>query len=306
MGGTMFLESEVDAGSTFTFEINYPAGSAERMQTRLSAEHIDGSILNGLKILLADDNEHNRIVARDTLQSKAQVEIKEAVNGKEVLEILAREDFDIILMDIQMPLMDGYEATRAIREKLSAPKNLIPIIALTASVIRSDLDKCRQAGMTDYVPKPFKTFQLITAIAKATGREIKFVDKNQVGLKTISEVESPWVNLSYLTEFCEGDQARMKKYITMFLQSTPTFMEKISSALSENNFKEIAGQLHGFKMKWMMMGMNQAKELAHKIEEACVKDNADHVQIKEQVALLLRLIQSSVKELADIQAGYPN
>lgn len=80
-----------------------------------------------------------------------------------------------------MPVMDGYEATRVIRDLQSMARNhTIPILALTASVIRSDLDKCRAAGMNDYVPKPFRTSELIAAIAKAAGREIKFTSKMKI------------------------------------------------------------------------------------------------------------------------------
>ncbi len=147
MGGNIFIESEEGAGTAFSFDINLPVGSSERMQQQRSPEQIDGNILNGLKILVVDDNEYNRIVVNDTLKLKAQVEVFHATNGKEAIEQAGENHFDVILMDVQMPLMNGYEATWYIREKFDFPKNLTPIIALTASVIRSDLDKCLAAGM---------------------------------------------------------------------------------------------------------------------------------------------------------------
>ncbi|MEO5570758.1 MAG: ATP-binding protein, partial [Bacteroidia bacterium] len=159
MDGKISIESEEGSGTTFSFEIDFAMGSKERLQEQKTAEDIDGSILNGLRILVVDDNEFNRIVAIDTLLSKAAVEIVEAHNGMEAVEWLSKKDFDVVLMDVQMPVMDGYEATRQIRNPQSAIRNhKIPVIALTASVVRSDLDKCRAAGMNDYVPKPFKTF----------------------------------------------------------------------------------------------------------------------------------------------------
>ncbi len=147
MGGNIFIESEEGAGTAFSFDINLPVGSSERMQQQRSPEQIDGNILNGLKILVVDDNEYNRIVVNDTLKLKAQVEVFHATNGKEAIEQAGENHFDVILMDVQMPLMNGYEAIWYIREKFDFPKNLTPIIALTASVIRSDLDKCLAAGM---------------------------------------------------------------------------------------------------------------------------------------------------------------
>src|SRR5688572_20715719 len=175
MEGEITIESEPGAGSTFSFIINYPEGSLQKVLDQKSSEQIDGSILNGLRILIADDNEYNRTVACDSLKSKANVQITEAIHGADALEKLSQQKFDVILMDIQMPVMDGYEATRTIRRDFPNPINTIPVIALTASVIRSDLDKCRQAGMTDYVSKPFRVSQLLTTIAKVTGRELRYL-----------------------------------------------------------------------------------------------------------------------------------
>src|SRR5690606_23108062 len=169
------------------------------------------------KILLVEDNEDNRIVARDTLESKATLTITEVVNGQEAIDILKQEDFDVVLMDVQMPVMDGYEATRNIRQHFPTPKNTIPIIALTASVIKSDLDKCRSAGMNDYVPKPFKASQLFSTIAKVTGRTMKYIEKPENEIekveKTVTSATTQYTDLSYLEKFCEGDKAKMQKYI---------------------------------------------------------------------------------------------
>ena len=303
MGGNISIESEEGSGSTFSFTLEMPIGSREKLLEQKSSEQIDGSILNGLKILLADDNADNRVVARDTLELKANVTIVEAINGQEVMHILSKEDFDIILMDVQMPVMDGYEATRQIRNDFSSPKKDIPIIALTASVVRSDLDKCRAAGMNDYVPKPFKTHQLITSIAKLTGREIKYKPKDD-GQQTIdkeqsSMVNSKWsiVDLTYLEEFCEGDKIRMQKYTNIFLDSAPVLMEKLNAGLGENNFQKIANQVHGFKTNWIMMGMYQASEIAAKIELDCRREHTDYSSVKKETANLMNIISEAINEL---------
>lgn len=297
MGGNISIESEEGSGSNFSFEIKYEAGSADRMRDLKSAESIDGSILNGLRILIADDNEHNRVVARDTLQLKAEVQITEAMNGKEALEIFRQSDFDIVLMDVQMPVMDGYEATRKIRETFSNPKNKVPVIALTASVIRSDLDKCKQAGMTDYVPKPFKVSQLISAIANATGREIKFISINNEAMPKKVIANTNYTDLSYLEEFCEGDKLRMKKYIDLFLDSASELIQNVNDAMKENNFEEIANQVHGFKIKWIMMGMNESRDLAQEIEIQCRMENVDYALIRKKIPGLLQQVQGAITEL---------
>ncbi|CAN5372202.1 two-component regulator propeller domain-containing protein [soil metagenome] len=311
MGGKISIESEEGSGSTFSFTLEMPIGSKEKILEQKSSEQIDGSILNGLNILLVDDNADNRIVARDTLESKATVTIIEATNGKEAVKILLQEDFDIVLMDVQMPVMDGYQATQEIRNTFSSPKKDIPIIALTASVVRSDLDKCRAAGMNDYVPKPFKTHQLITSIAKLTGREIKYKPKDS-GQQTINKEQSSMINghpdsyresivdLTYLEQFCEGDKIRMQKYTNIFLDSAPILIEKLNAGLSENNFQKIANQIHGFKTKWIMMGMKEANEIATKIELDCRRELTDYSSIKKETTKLISIISAAINEIRKV------
>jgi signal transduction histidine kinase/ligand-binding sensor domain-containing protein/CheY-like chemotaxis protein/HPt (histidine-containing phosphotransfer) domain-containing protein len=297
MGGNISVESEVGAGTTFSFEIKCPEGSPERLEKQRTIEEIDGSVLEGLRILIVDDNEYNRIVVRDTLLSKADLELCLATNGKEALSLAGQKDFDVILMDVQMPLMDGYEATRQIRDPQSEVRDHnIPIIALTASVVRTDLDKCRAAGMNDYIPKPFRVSQLITSIAKATGREIRTSEKK--GIKTIQQggLNLKATNLIYLGNFCEGNSERKQKYINMFLDSAPELIEKLDSASEANDFEKIANQVHGFKTKWIMMGMTEAKELALKIELGC-RQKSDPTMIRENLKLLLLQIRQAIDEL---------
>lgn len=171
-GGKIAVESTVGSGTTFSFIINYPIGSESRLQQRMASErNVDGSILNGLRVLIADDNEYNRMVVDETLHLLADLHTELVVNGQEAVDMMTKNDYHLILMDVQMPVMNGMDATRHIRANLGASKKNIPIIALTASVLRSDLDLCYESGMTAYVPKPFKTWQLVNTIAEVTGRE---------------------------------------------------------------------------------------------------------------------------------------
>jgi CheY-like chemotaxis protein/HPt (histidine-containing phosphotransfer) domain-containing protein len=296
MGGNISVESQEGAGTTFSFEIDLPAGSNERLQTQKIPVHIDASILNGLKILVVDDNEYNRTVACDTLTTKAHVEITEATNGKEAVELLKEKDFDVVLMDVQMPVMNGFEATQYIREKLPSPKNGIPVIALTASVVRNDLDKCRTAGMNDYVPKPFQVHQLISVIAKATGRELKFAKHKGPEINKEVKIISRVTNLSYLEKFCVGDQKRMMKYINMFTESAPELITNLESALTDNDYEEIANQVHGFKTRWIMMGMNESKDLAMKIEQEC-RHQVPGPSVVSDISLLIAQVNTAALEL---------
>jgi len=299
MEGEISIESKINSGTTFSFTLALPLGSKEKLRQKKTSGKVDGSILNGLKILLVEDNADNRIVARDTLESKAEVMIEDALNGQEAIDKLKQNYFDVVLMDVQMPVMDGYEATRYIREHFPPPANSIPIIALTASVTKNELDRCREAGMDDYVPKPFKMSQLFTAIAKSTGRTLKFLDIDKPVKKEITAASSNVTDLGYLEEFCEGNKEKMQKYINIFLKRAPLLTDMLTTALAENNFEEIATQVHAFKPTLMMMGMSEVKELAVEIETHCREDDGKKEVIQDTTELI-RLIGVAANELKNM------
>jgi PAS domain S-box-containing protein len=154
MGGRMGVVSQVGEGSTFWFEVSLPACDAPahvRLEQQLRAA--EQTPLTGLRVLVAEDNFVNQKVIRRTLE-KWGIEAQIANNGREALEWLSREPFHLVLMDCQMPEMDGYEATRRIRA-YEQPRGLhMPIIALTANALEGDREKCLECGMDDYLTKP--------------------------------------------------------------------------------------------------------------------------------------------------------
>ncbi|HMG16575.1 MAG TPA: response regulator, partial [Saprospiraceae bacterium] len=156
---------------------------------------------------------------------------------------------------------------------------------------------CREAGMNDYVPKPFIVSQLVSAIAKATGREIKFREKMPLDIEKRETKKTSISDLTYLEKFCEGDRVRMQKYKDLFISSTRNLIEIIQAAIDNSDLMEIANQVHGFKTSLIMMGMSESKELAFIIETACRIENPDYTFIKENTAHLINLIRQAVKEL---------
>lgn len=296
MGGNIAIESKPGSGTTFSFELNLPIGSEDRLKARNQSNPIDTNSLNGLNILLVDDNEDNRMVCRDTLQSKSDINITEASDGREALDKLRAHDFDIILMDVQMPVMNGLEVTRKIRGEFDPPKRDVPIIALTANVTRNDLDKCREAGMNDYVPKPFSVNELVKTIADLAKREVNF-KQNQAAKPTKAYSVLQNTDLTYLKEFCDRDETRMQKYMDIFLSSVPILNQKLEIALEENDFEEIASQVHGFKTKLMMMGMEVAKQQATQLEIYCRSEKPEQNFVRKSTHQLMNLISDAEKEL---------
>lgn len=154
-GGELVVESKVNKGSLFKFTIPYKK-SKETQKTKEDSKKFDPNELNKLNILMAEDNPLN-IKLITSLFSKHNLKLQIAENGKEVIDKLKEHTFDIILMDMEMPVMSGYDATIIIRKEL---KNNIPIIAMTANAMADEKEKCLSLGMNDYISKPINANQL--------------------------------------------------------------------------------------------------------------------------------------------------
>ena len=157
--GKIHVTSEVDRGSSFTFEIPYKIGKS--INIAQTEKYQDYPKLKGVRILVAEDNEFNAMVLLEELNSNIQESVVEIANdGKIALEYVAANEYDIVLMDILMPEMDGYTVAKAIRNFNTFKKN-IPIIAMTASTMKEDIEKCLEAGMDAFISKPFETEELL-------------------------------------------------------------------------------------------------------------------------------------------------
>jgi len=163
-GGTIVVESEPGHGSTFIFTLTFEVSEkGTRRPEGDTAETFTG--LEGKRILVAEDNKINFFVANRFLEGWGVI-VKHAENGQLALELLEKEDFDLILMDLQMPVMDGIEATKIIRESQNPKINSIPIVALTAAIMSESHDKIDKLSINDYVLKPFKPHDLFARIHK--------------------------------------------------------------------------------------------------------------------------------------------
>jgi len=252
--------------------------------------------------LVAEDNEYNQIVIKDTLANLIKnVKVEIAENGKIAIEKLLAGDYDAILMDAQMPEMSGLEASEYIRKNLEGKKKNIPIIALTASVLNTDLNKCFDAGMNDYVPKPFTRVQLLNTMAKYYKNELPDAiveDVPDIKAK-IPEVQNndKITDLTFLEDFCNGDEARMKKYIDIYLKVTPGNIGKIKKSLEVRDYLTLSTTIHAMKAHLNYMGMKQTRELAERIE-FCAKEQKDLEGLPELILQLEMDCEKSKVELS--------
>ena len=164
------MESEEGQGSTFYVELPIVAAAADAIGQDLITENqlkTMAASLKGIRILLAEDNEFNQMIAEDDLSFYIEgVKIDTVENGALALEKFKTSEYDLILMDVQMPEMNGLEATKTIREieRAEGREKAIPIIAMTASLLKTEIDNCYGSGMDNYIPKPYKPEELIGRI----------------------------------------------------------------------------------------------------------------------------------------------
>jgi PAS domain S-box-containing protein len=275
MGGTMGVESEVGEGSTFWFEI--PFETTEGSVARPSAGRMPARSpkLSG-KVLLVEDNEINQDVARAMLRLLG-LKVVLAADGYEALKAASTEKFDVILMDCQMPGMDGYAASRAIRtrEMQSTGENVrpVPIIAMTAFAMKSDRDDCLAAGMTDYLSKPFTRAELHAVLARYLSEDAATASTNR---ETPGEEARPHVSKAPpidATAFAAvenlealGATGVVRRVLSAYLAEAPAMVARIEASLRDVSAEELARAAHSLKSSSSNVGALELSALCAQAE----------------------------------------
>ncbi len=229
-----------------------------------------GALL-GCRVLVAEDNRVNQLVVLNQLQ-RMGVRADAVANGAEALAALALTPYDIVLMDVQMPDMDGFEATAAVRERERAGNVRIPIIALTAHAMREDRERCLAAGMDDYVSKPVDRRLLEEALLRwAPRREARAVALEELGPipgsgGTEEDPRFPDLEEDRLEDVCGRDPTLERELIEMYLQSTGETLDKMRDTLEAGDATGLRGLAHGLKGGSRTVGAAALGELAQEIE----------------------------------------
>ena len=269
-----------------------------------------------LRVLLADDNIINQKVALRLLQQlgyRADI----ANNGLEVLQALEQKPYDIIFMDVQMPGLDGLEASRRIRQRQQEPsphphfKQGLTIVAMTANAMQGDREKCFAAGMNDYIPKPVRPEALQAVLERLAGAAaLSAPSQSQANLSSSSrrqnssaatppspDSENPSVDLERLMDFAGGEMESFQELANLYLKQTTQQLQQISIAISQGNAAAVASVAHSCAGASSTCGMMAIVPVLRELEQ-CGKAG--------EIAALPKLLQAVNREFERIQLFFDN
>ncbi len=254
-----------------------------------------------LRILIAEDSLVNRKLAVGLLTRRGH-DVHAVEDGRQAVQAVATSRFDVVLMDIQMPKLDGFEATREIRaaEATSATGHRVPIIALTAHALKSDRDKCLAAGMDAYVCKPVRIRELTAAIATLLPRNMAPPDESH-GAAGARNGESPLhapstIDWTAALQSAGGDQALLADLLAAFLQECPEMLEQALNAYRSADPGTVRRAAHTLKGSLRYLGVQFAAHLALELEQASQRGDLEAIakllpRLEEQVRPLLPKIR---------------
>jgi PAS domain S-box-containing protein len=293
MGGEIHLFSKEGQGTTLSFELDFELHNKHVETKNINKEDIVLiKNLDGLRVLLVEDNTINqRVILYDL--NKWNVEVEAVNNAIDAITVLKDRQFDVILMDYYMPRMDGMEATRFIRTKFPEPTCSVPIIAITASAMVGDQNKFIEAGMNDYISKPFnpeKLYQLL----------VKWGYQNNVLFSDIKHPEKEaapnLLDLSILEERAEGSEEYLLEMYGAYLEMMPQYSIDLIHYFEDEDWNELRKQAHQILSPARLFGMNITADLLLKLEK---DTQLSKEEMKALVSRIVDQIQTCGKTIRD-------
>jgi CheY-like chemotaxis protein/HPt (histidine-containing phosphotransfer) domain-containing protein len=286
-GGSIEVTSKLNDGSVFSIELPFQMG--DKAEKHLDVTDMESEFdLDGLRILLVEDNTINQLVTKDLLEEKG-VQVSIAEHGEIGLQALKEQRFDLILMDMQMPVLDGYNTMKIIRESSDQVLQEIPIIALTANAIASEIEKCFAYGADAYLSKPFKPFNLFQKI------------HNLLALRKSNyhnHVTTQSLDMNALEMFMNGKSELVLAALRELERSFSMDIGDFKSAFLDKNDEGLRSIAHRIKPNFMLLGLEELANLCMDIEQ---EQNTEILALKTSAILramprVLQEIQQGIRE----------
>jgi signal transduction histidine kinase/CheY-like chemotaxis protein len=290
MGGSIWLESQPGEGSTFHFTVTLPVAqpSLSKRQDRPASEEetpAEPALApkRALRVLLAEDTPANQKLVRYVLDKRGHTVVV-SQNGQEALERLAAEDFDLVLMDIQMPEMDGFQATAAIRALSDLRKARLPIIAMTAHAIKGDAERCLAAGMDAYLSKPVNGHELIALVERLAGPVVSPTDEDrgqpgkECSIPSTSgggpatsdqtpEVTAVAFDRDEAVRRCFGKYEMFQEMVSGFFDEADPLVQQMRIAVRNGDAGELGRLAHRLKGTVVFLASQSAEDATRRIEQ---------------------------------------
>ena len=301
MDSKIEIESELNVGTSFSFTITFEKSNTLKNEKKpLSKNKLEH--LSNVTILAVDDTDLNRSIFYDLIYSKEnKVNVILAEDGQKAVEACQKEKFDVIMMDLQMPILNGFEATKKIRADKTNINQDTPIIAMTAHVLEGVSERCEAAGMNDYISKPINLSLLFKKINQHVDRPAEqAIEKTSNTPETSSSKEqsvnlkTTHVDLTSLSELVGGKNVKIVKYIDLFLKNVPKDFTLLKQQFSEEDWSECAKTAHKIKGNASYMGITQAKELLVQIEK--LKEEVAQVEKNNDIVFELEDVLNKASE----------
>ncbi len=293
--GTIDVVSQVGKGSTFSFTLPFEIGSGESLV--FIPENLSND-LTDISVLLVEDNKINQRVAVFELV-KWNAKVKVANNAEEAFDLLRKHPFDVILMDISMPKMDGIEATRLIRTTFPDTVNSIPIIAMTASAMLGDYKKYLVAGMNDYISKPYDPEMLLAMLLKWTGVQKR--QETPVLSRKKKTTTSRLVDLSILRERANGDQDYLIEMYEAFVDNMPSYLEQLNVAFKDERLDDVRSEAHKMLSPARLFGLTDITYYLEQLDTSEMKNQQELTSLIASISndflLVLRFVKIELAKL---------
>ncbi|HVX51306.1 MAG TPA: response regulator, partial [Chitinophagaceae bacterium] len=299
--GRIWIDSQLNIGSTFHVELPFKTykHSTEMSQKTEKQSRI---INKKVKVLLAEDNDINQLLANKILQHFG-FEAKTANNGNEAIQLLLQDDFDVVLMDIQMPVKNGIEAAAEIRAMADAKKRNIPIIALTANALKGEEQKYFAVGMNGYLTKPFKEKELYEAISGILPAE--YLEPAEADENAAAEAEPEVVvkqgklyNLADLRIIQKDDEGFIRNIVGLFVQNVPKNAAELVVACDNGDWDRVYFIAHKMKSSIELVNINQIRADIKRVElNAKTKENLEEIPAK--AALVLEVVEKAAAQMKE-------
>lgn len=285
LGGGIHVRSEMGKGSRFWFDLplrRVPASEVPKAETFRKRSFN----WEGVRVLVAEDNPLNQTLVMDTLllfDKDLRVDIAE--DGQKALEMARKNAYSIVLMDVRMPKMDGFQATRAIRETLPEPMRSVPILGLSAHALKEEKERCLQAGMDAYLTKPFMPEELFWKIDSllAPDEVNRQLAEETPAVRDIEAAVAPppqefdWVarnkallEVSFLKKIYQSNPQRLNELLNQTLRDIPRQMRKMREDLAQGQAKEVGVMAHALRTSFLYLGMADLRGLAGKLETSAL------------------------------------